>query len=114
MKFLLLGLVVLLGVLAFLNPSPDAFEAFARERTRDVVSENAREAGGGVFGNLAGALAGEVAGAMAGGAVVRHNYVVFSTYTLDLNGTQREGEEWRFLGIGGQFVELARPGMLEE
>jgi hypothetical protein len=113
MKFLLFLLVVG-GTLALFNPGPDDFATFVTERTRDVVDEEARALGGNLFGSVAGALAGEVAGALAGGSVARHNYLLFSTYSLDLNGMREEGGEWRFLGIGGQFFELGRPAMLEE
>ena len=113
MKFLFF-LAVVAGTLALFNPSPDDFTTYVRERAEDVVGENAREAGGDLFGSLAGGLAGEVAGAIAGGAVERKNYLLFSTYTLDLDGMRHEGGEWRFLGIGGQFIELERPATLEE
>ena len=112
MKFLLF-VVVVVGTLALFNPSEEEFTSFARERTRDVVSENARAASGSLLGSVAGALAGEVARAIAGGSVERHNYVVLSTFSLDLNGSRSEGGEWRFLGIGGQFFELERPAMLD-
>lgn len=109
--FMFLG--ILLGTLALFNPSQDDFTAFIRERTRDVVSEYGRAAGGGLFRSAVSSLAGEVAGAIAGGSVERRNYILASTYSLDLNGMGREGGKWRFLGIGGQFFELERPAMLE-
>jgi hypothetical protein len=112
MKAFLFFLVVL-GTLALFNPGQDDFVAHVQERARDVVSENARAAAGGLLSGVAGALAGEVAGAIAGGSVERNNYFLFSSYALDLNGRQNEGGEWRFLGIGGQFFELERPEMLE-
>ena len=111
MKFVLF-LLVFVGTLALFNPDRDDFTTFVQERSRDVVTEHARVAGGSLLGSVTGVLAGEVAGAIAGGSVEHNNYVVLSTYALDLNGAD-EGGEWRFLGIGGQFFELERPAMLE-
>jgi hypothetical protein len=109
----LLFVFIVLGTLALFNPSPDDFTAFVQDRARDVVSEHGRAAGGEFFGGVAGALAGEVAGAIAGGSVERDNYLLASTYSLDLNGIEEEGGEWRFLAIGGQFFEVERPAELE-
>jgi hypothetical protein len=37
----------------------------------------------------------------------RTDYLLASVYDLDLTGPQREGGEYRFLGIAGQFIELS-------
>src|SRR5690606_10159326 len=112
MKSLLFVLIVA-GTLALFNPSQDDFTTFVQGRARDVVSEYGRTAGGDLFGDVVGALAGQVSGAIAGGSVERSNYLLVSTYTLDLDGARSEGGEWRFLGVGGQFFELERPAMLK-
>ncbi|MEX1055135.1 MAG: DUF4359 domain-containing protein, partial [Rhodothermales bacterium] len=44
----------------------------------------------------------------------RKNYFVFSTYTIDLDGPDEEGDEWEFVGVADQFIETARPESMEE
>jgi hypothetical protein len=113
MRFLIL-LVIVLGTLALFNPSQEDFTTFIQDRTRDVVTDVGRSAGGSLLGSVTGAVAGTVAGAIAGQAVERKNFLVFSLYTVDLNGARHEGGEWTFLGIGGQFFEMERPEILED
>ena len=105
-------LVILVGTLALFNPSREDFRAYAQERMQDTISDEARRAGGGLFGDVAGAVAGTLAGALADRTVRRDNYLVFSLYTVDLDGPNREAQEWRFLGIAKQFIPLKKPAGL--
>jgi hypothetical protein len=40
---------------------------------------------------------------------VRGNYLLCSTYTIDLDGPKRVGNDWHFLGIAGMFFKLREP-----
>lgn len=111
MRLSMLVLVVAAVVLAATNPSSADFRAFVEAHSEQLLREQTGDS------TLGRALAG--AGASLASRYIEQvadheNYVLFSTYTLDLDGPEREGEEWRFLGIGGQFLELERPEALRE
>jgi len=105
-------LVVLLATLALFNPKPDDFNAFVQQRMQDTISDRAREAGGGLLGDIGGAIGGTLAGALARHTAERDNYLVASVYTIDMDGDEQNAEEWRFLGIAGQFIPLHTPDSL--
>ena len=111
MRFALI-LAILVATLALFNPSHADFQAFVQDKLQETISDHARAAGGGLFGEVAGALGGALAGAFASGVVERDNYVVCSVYTVDLDGPNRDAEEWRFLGVAGQFIPLKKPASL--
>ena len=111
MRFLFF-LVIVLGILAVFNPTREDFRAYAQERMADTISDRARAAGGGLFGDIGGAIAGGLAGSLASNAAQRDNYYVFSLYTIDLDGPSRDAEEWRFLGIAKQFIPLKKPASM--
>lgn len=105
--FLILG--VLVGTMALFNPTEDDFRAFVTERASEAVSDRARSAGGRLFSDVVGSVGGTLAGAVAARTVRRDNYFVVSLYTIDIDGPQRNGEEWRFLGLAKQFIPLSQP-----
>jgi hypothetical protein len=112
MRFLLI-LGVLVGTLAIFNPDEGDFQAFAAERAAEAVSDRARDVGGGLFADVVGSVGGTLAGAVARRTVHRDDYLVCSIYTIDLDGPSRQAEEWRFLGVAGQFIPLKKPVSLE-
>lgn len=103
---LFVALLVLGGLIAT-NPGMDAFATFVGEQSERILRE---ETGDTPLGRvLAGAGAG-LASSYVGRVTTRQSYLLFSTYTLDLDGTPDDGNyDWRFLGIGGQFVEWDHP-----
>lgn len=103
----LLGLaaVVLIGGLVLTNPGLDAFSAFVEDRSARILQ---RETGNSPVGRaIAGAGAG-LAASFVDRVSQRQNYFVFSIYTIDLDGTPNDAD-WRFLGVGRQFIELDAP-----
>ena len=120
------GLPILIGtllvVLWWFNPTEEQFQEFLTEEIRGIASDAGADAGrtaGGAMGFLterlgraAGDAAGRAAGRQASGMFERESYGVASMYTLDLNG-RREGGEWKFLGIAGQFVPIDQPENLD-
>ncbi len=111
MQLSVLLLMVAVLALAFTNPAMGDFETFAEAHLETVL---VREMGDSVLGRaLAGAGAG-IAGAHVERITERTDYVLYSLYTVDLDGSADEADDWRFLGIGGQFVELQRPASLRE
>ncbi len=106
MKFLPVLLLVGAAVaLALSNPQMDQFQDFARERSEELVL---RETGDTNVGRFLANVGGGLAGAFVDDITERNNYVLFSTYTIGSND-DGDNDSWRFLGVGGQFIELERP-----
>lgn len=97
---------IAIGVLIWLNPDMAAFESYVEDRSEEILL---RETGDTGFGRFLSEIGGALAGTFVEGITEHNDYFLFSTYTLDFDGEEDEGEEWRFLGIGGQFIELERP-----
>lgn len=98
-------LSILLVVLIATNPGPERFERFVEQRVAEAVAAEVPEAG------PLGRLGGQLAGRLVRQNVERDNYVLFSVYTLRLPAAGIE-QDWRFLGVGGFFVETQRPEAL--
>jgi hypothetical protein len=103
MTKLLLALVVV-GALAVFNPSMDDFETFVEQRTEERIQERTGE---GALGDALAGAGSRLLGANVGAVTERTSYVVCSVYHVD---TDSDGaDEWRFLGIADQFVEVQAP-----
>ncbi len=111
MRFFLI-LAVVVGTLAVFNPGEDDFRVFVREKASETVTDLARDTGGGLLGGVIASASGRLAEAFASHAVQRDNYVVMSVYTIDLDGPEHDRQEWRFLGVAGQFIPLKKPASL--
>lgn len=107
MRLALILAAALTALLVLTNPGPERFEAFVQQEVARYVAAQHLPGGG-----LLGQLGGQLAGRLVRERTERRNYLLVSVYTLDLDGPQRQGQEWRFLGIAGQFVELERPEAL--
>ena len=109
----ILGLLVVVGavVLAALNPGMNDFEGFAQEQSERLIR---RETGDSELGKLLSGVGSRLAGSYIDRITERQNYVLFSTYTVDLDGPERDEEEWRFLGIADRFVVLEQPASMRE
>lgn len=108
------GLVVtLLALLALylFNPSMDDFKVFVEGQSERILQ---RELGDGMLGRALSGAGSRLAGSYIDRVTEREDYFIFSTYTIDLDGAEADKEEWRFLGIGGRFVELDRPAALPD
>lgn len=105
----LLGIaaLLLLGGLVLTNPGMDAFSSFVEDRSARILQQ---ETGDSPVGRaIAGAGAG-LAASFVDRVTQRQNYFAFSIYTIDLDDTPNDADyDWRFLGIGRQFIELDAP-----
>ena len=110
MKTLLL-LVLVFGGLFFFNPDMEDFKAFVSTRSEALLGERM---GSGALGEALSAAGSRLAGRYVDRVTERNDYLVFSTYTVDLDGADSAEEDWRFLGVAGQFIETQRPASLEE
>ena len=108
-----LAALLLLAALALtaLNPDRDAFQAFAKAQSEQLLRQ---KTGASVLGRALASAGASLAEAYAGRRTERQNYLLFSTYTVDLNGPEQDAGDWRFLGIAGHFVELHRPEQLRQ
>lgn len=96
-------------VLALLNPGMNDFRLFVQRQSEVVIRQ---EAGEGPLVDLLAGAGSRLASDHIHRITDRRNYVIFSTYTIDLDGREAEKDEWRFIGIAGQFVETHRPESL--
>ncbi len=108
MRTLLLLLLVAV-LLAVFNPGREDFQAFVRDQAGEMIRG---QVGGGGLGDALSGLGGSLAASNLNRVTRRDNYYVFSLYTIDLDGPAGEANEWRFLGIATQFIELHRPETL--
>ncbi len=104
--------VVLIALIAlyFLNPGMEDFRVFAGTQSERLLE---RELGDGVLGRALAGAGSALAARHIDRVTERRDYFFFSTYTIDLDGADDEGEEWRFLGVAGQFFETERPASLD-
>jgi hypothetical protein len=98
-------LIVLLIALAWFNPGMDAFKEYVETRSERILE---KEAGDSALGRALAGAGGALAGAYVDRITERTNYVLFSTYTIDFDD-EEDGDEWRFVGIAGRFIELHEP-----
>jgi hypothetical protein len=91
-------LLVLLGFLAYTNPSMDQYGDFVRDEIQDGVGQ------GGQVEKALGRVIGGLAGGVLTSATTRTDYLFFSIYDTDL-GT----DEIKCLGIVNTFFILEEP-----
>lgn len=103
----LVAATVIVIALAIFNPGMEQFQAFVRQRTELAIQE---ETGGSMLGRALSGAGASIAEEYVQRVTERENYYLFSTYTIDLGGEGGEKQEWKFLAIAGQFVEMDRPG----
>lgn len=108
-RLFLVALLVIAGFLAWTNPDEEAFRDFAEEELEELA---AHELGDTELGRLLAGVGAGLAGAYIEQITRRRSYLVYSTYTVPL--TDREEDEWVFLGIAGRFLELEHPEVLRE
>lgn len=108
----LLFLSILTIVLYLFNPDLDDFYEFIESKSGTYFQ---KELGESKLGDLLARWGGDVSRFLAKQTTDRQNYLVFSTYTIDLDGAQQTENDWRFVGVAGQFFEWHRPeGLLDE
>lgn len=103
--------IIALVVLFLFNPEMDDFKVFVEAQSERIMMERTGE---GAIGRALSGLGASLAGSYVDRITERRNYGVFSLYTIDFDGADAREEEWRFLGIAGQFIELEQPASLEE
>jgi hypothetical protein len=105
---IVVAVLAIVALIAF-NPTMEDFRLFVRQHTETIISQ---QAGGGPLGDMVAQWGGRFAGENVDRITDRTNYLLFSTYTIDFDGPDRSENEWRFIGIAGQFIETHRPETL--
>jgi len=103
-NFLLGVIVILLIALYSSNPTQTQFNEFISKEVRKKLSEQMGEQ------NIVGNLVAGFAGTLVGDVSTRQDYLIFSTYKVDLSVARMFGAEYsdlRFIGIGGQFIPVS-------
>lgn len=111
MRTALALVLVILIALAFFNPEMEQFRTFVEAQSERILLQ---ETGEGRLGRFFSGVGSALAGSYVDRITERDNYVFFSVYTIDLDGPEQEENEWRFLGLGNQFIELERPEALRD
>lgn len=115
MRTALVALSISLLALAWYNPTMEDFRAFAAEQSQDLIL---REAGDSALGRALSGAGRELTNTYITRITERRNYAFFSTYTIDMDALAfrepADGNAWRFLGIGGWFMELEQPEVLQK
>lgn len=118
MRTLTILLALLCVGLLFTNPGMDKFRGFVESRSEELLSN---EFGDSALGRAASRFGSSLARDLAPRITDRKNYGLFSIYTLGDSGDvvvengdvtverSDKREPWRFLGIGGQFIQLSGP-----
>lgn len=106
----ILATIALVALFIF-NPEMETFQQFVETHSERLLE---REFGDSTLGRALSGVAGSLAGSYVDRITERDNYLVFSIYTIDLDGDRGDEEEWRFLGMAGQFLELEQPASLQE
>ncbi|HEX7069519.1 MAG TPA: DUF4359 domain-containing protein [Rhodothermales bacterium] len=106
MKAGLIVLVLAVIALALFNPDMEDFQLFVETSAEELIRE---EVGEGLLSDALSTLGSGLIGDHVDEITTRRNYIIFSTYTIDLDQEPESGDEWRFLGMAGQFLVLDRP-----
>lgn len=105
-------LALLAIVLLFaLNPDMEDFKQFVEERSEKSLLT---KTGDSELGLMLSSIGSSLAGGFVDRITDRKDYILLSTYQIDLGGRNETEDGWRFLGIGGQFIELERPEALKD
>ncbi len=97
-----IALAALAGLLLYTNPSMEDFSNYVRQH---VIKESQKETDS-PFGQVITSILGEIAGGVASSQTVRTDYLLFSTYEIQLGK-----ERFKALGICRNFILLEKPDL---
>lgn len=105
MRWFWLFLVAAAGLLFFSNPGMQEFKAFVAEESGRLVQERVTSPG---LGEVLSDGAAQLAENYVQNVTVHKDYYLFSTYKINLTPRAVSKRNWRFLGIGGTFIDLTK------
>ena len=108
-KFLSITVVLIFAFLCFTNPSKIEFVQYASNHISSKISEKV-DSDNSVVNNLITGFTNILVDSL----IDHKNYLIFSTYTLDLNLLRTLGsqvKDIKYIGIAGQFIPLSMPDL---
>jgi hypothetical protein len=99
---IVIGLVALVGLMAYTNPSMDDFSDYVRQY---IVKESQKEMKD-PLGQFLTSILGGIAGGVVSSQTVKTDYILFSTYEV-----QWGRERLKVLGICRNFILLEKPDL---
>ena len=109
MRTAVVALLIILIALAWSNPDQPAFQAFVERHSEQILLDELDEEGDSAVGRALAGAGGALAGAVIDRVTVRRNFIVFSTYTIDLDTRDGDEDAWKFVGLAGRFLETQNP-----
>jgi RNA polymerase subunit RPABC4/transcription elongation factor Spt4 len=101
--------VLVFAFLCFTNPSKTEFVEYASNHISSKISEKV-DSDNSVVNNLITGFTNILVDSL----IDHQNYLIFSTYTLDLNLVRAFGgnvKDVKYIGIAGQFIPLSMPDL---
>lgn len=102
MRLTALILAFVLGGLVFTNPGMESFEAYVEDEASQLIRDEIGDDSW--LTDAIGSIGGSALSAQAESFTTRSNYLLASTYTVDLNDDGHADLQW--LGIAGRFIQL--------
>ena len=99
------GILIVLAIaiaLALLNPETRDFRDHVESKIGEQINA---EGAGGIIGKMGAGAAALLAEQIS----VRKNYLLFSTFTIDIDGPESKDADWHYLGVAGMFFQLRAP-----
>lgn len=106
MRTPLIMVLAAITLLFIFNPDMDDFKAFVHTESARILLD---KTGDTTLGRVLSGAGSSLAGAYVDRVTDRENYFLFSTYHIDLDGPDRDENDWWFLGIGTRFIQLSQP-----
>ncbi len=104
-----IAVIIVFSVLCFTNPSKQEFVVFASQKISGNISQNLNS-----DNQFLNNIVNGFTSLLVDGLIQHQNFLVFSTYVLDLELVRRFGgniKDVKFLGIAGQFIPLSMPDL---
>lgn len=106
-SFFTIAAIIIFSALCFTNPSKQEFVLFASQKISGNILQNLNS-----DNQLLNNIVSGFAGLFVDSLIQHQNFLMFSTYALDLEQVRRFGgniKDVKFLGIAGQFIPLSMP-----
>lgn len=101
MKKLILIIFLLGALMHVTNPDKSDFEQFYSQKIENII-EKEKENSSGIFAKLGASFKNKLKKSSALNSIERKDYFIFSTYTIDILGTEEH-----YIGIFKKFVIIS-------
>ncbi len=105
MKWFYTLLAVCLGLLFFTNPDMNDFRGYVKEESQRMIREGVSAPG---LGDALSDTGSQIAETFVENVTERKDYYLFSTYEIDLLPGNPSNKPFKFVGVGGTFINLRK------